>query len=123
MNKHHPDVERWRPLVEKYWLGIPADHVLIVIWGESRGNPKALSETSNARGLMQHLQKYWEGRFWNTVRWLKTQGIEEKWMKGRRRLKGGKWVRVPQSPNHPQANIAVGAYLHTIQKWGAWPDW
>lgn len=55
-------VERWRPLVRRYFLPEHVDWALAIIRCESTGNPDAKSRRSTARGLFQHLETYWAER-------------------------------------------------------------
>ncbi len=79
-------VERWRPLVTEYFPDGWADWALQVISCESHGDPTALNRRTSARGLMQHLSRYWAGR-----------------------AAAAGWAGA--SPYDPEANIAVGAWL------------
>lgn len=53
---------QWRPLVESYFPADQVDYALAVLWCESRGDPNAANPTSSARGLFQHLERYWPAR-------------------------------------------------------------
>lgn len=53
MATYSPQVERWRPLVEKYFPPELVDKALYVINGESGGNPNAVGDGGAARGLFQ----------------------------------------------------------------------
>ena len=88
-------VERWRPLVAKWWPSEQVSDALKVIRCESGGNPDAKNPRSSARGLFQHLGKYW----------------------GRRSAKAG-WAGA--SIFDPEANIAVAAWLWRQVGWKAW---
>ena len=79
-------VERWRPLVEVYFKATDVEWALKIIACESGGNPNAANPTSSARGLLQHL-----GRFWP------------------QRSEAAGWGGA--SIFDPEANIAVGAWL------------
>ena len=48
-----PEVERWRPLVEKYFKPEDVDKALWVIYHESGGNPQALGDGGASGGLFQ----------------------------------------------------------------------
>ncbi len=50
--KIEEDVEKWRPLVEKYFPENQVDNALKIMACESKGNPNAISRT-NDHGLMQ----------------------------------------------------------------------
>ena len=50
---YSPEVERWRPLVEKYFPPELVDKALYVIQHESGGNPGAVGDGGAARGLFQ----------------------------------------------------------------------
>lgn len=60
--KPSPNVEQWRPLVQKYFQPQDVDKALYVLERESRGDPRAANPNSSARGLFQHLEKLWPGR-------------------------------------------------------------
>ena len=53
---------QWRPLVAAYFDPGQVDYALAVLWCESRGDPNAANPTSSARGLFQHLERYWPER-------------------------------------------------------------
>lgn len=48
-----PAVEKWRPLIEKYFRPEDVDKALYVINGESGGNPKANGDSGSSIGLFQ----------------------------------------------------------------------
>jgi hypothetical protein len=81
-----PAVERWRPLVTEYFPAGWADWALQIISCESHGDPRAVNARTGARGLMQHLDRYWAGR-----------------------AEAAGWAGA--SSYDPEANIAVGAWL------------
>ncbi len=58
----HPRVERWRSLIEAHFLPGDVEKGIAVIACESSGDPLAENKISSARGLWQHLGKYWELR-------------------------------------------------------------
>lgn len=99
---HHPDVERWRPLVERYWTqygyGDEVDFALMVMWGESWGVPTAQHPGSKASGLFQHLPIYWENR-----------------------SAAAGWAGA--SIWDPEANIAVAAWLRATSPENGWRHW
>ncbi len=55
-------VERWRPLVQKYFRAEDVDRAMAVIRCESGGDPRAANPRSSARGLFQHLARLWPKR-------------------------------------------------------------
>ncbi len=55
-------VEQWRSLVAAYFRPADVDKALRIMACESGGNPNAANSRSSARGLMQHLGKYWVRR-------------------------------------------------------------
>lgn len=79
-------VEQWRPLVEQYFLPGDVPWAMRVMQCESGGDPDAANPRSSARGLFQHLGRYWPERS-EKARW------------------GG------ASIFDPEANIAVAAWL------------
>ncbi|GBD85950.1 transglycosylase SLT domain protein [bacterium BMS3Abin02] len=52
-------VERWRPLVQKYFPPELIDQALAVMYCESGGDPDATNPRSNAAGLFQFLRGTW----------------------------------------------------------------
>ena len=56
------DIDRWRPLVSLYFSNDDMDWALAIIECESGGDPNARNRRSSARGLFQHLGKYWDER-------------------------------------------------------------
>ena len=56
------EVERWRPLVEKYFPADWVDWGLRIIQCESKGDPTVKNPSSSASGLFQHLSRLWSGR-------------------------------------------------------------
>lgn len=57
-----PDPEGWRPLVEKYFKPQDVQRAIDVIRCESGGYQYAANPTSSARGLFQHMGKFWKER-------------------------------------------------------------
>ncbi len=55
-------VEQWRSLVATYFRAGDVDKALRIMACESGGDPSAANPRSSARGLMQHLGKYWVRR-------------------------------------------------------------
>ncbi len=86
-------VERWRPLVEAYFPGDWVNWALRIIQCESEGDPNAANPDSSARGLFQHLGKYWEERSADAG-WAGADIFD------------------------PEANVAVAAYL--LRRDGTW---
>lgn len=105
---HPPDVERWRPLVKKYWTpatGEPVDYCLLVMWAESRGVPDGVNTESATAGLYQHPVDSWATRLDEAREWWSSRGL------------------IPPPGNSvldPELNIAVAAWLWTIQGWRPW---
>jgi murein DD-endopeptidase MepM/ murein hydrolase activator NlpD len=95
--KHPPEVERWRSLVDTWWVlnSQPLDYVLLILWAESRGNPAAVNPESGASGLFQHLPQYWQYR--SEAAGFPGADIFD-----------------------PEANVATAAWLWTVQGWEAW---
>lgn len=88
-------VERWRPLVERYFPPGEVDWFLKIIACESGGNPDAKNPNSSASGLAQHLARFWPQR-------SKAAGWEG----------ASIW--------NPEANIAVAAWLLAQNGKGSW---
>jgi hypothetical protein len=55
-------VERWRPIVERYFPEDRIDWALRIIECESHGDPTAKNPHSTASGLFQHLASLWPER-------------------------------------------------------------
>lgn len=53
-------VERWRPLVSRYFAPADVETALCLIWHESRGDPAAKNPSSSAAGLFQILDFWWQ---------------------------------------------------------------
>ncbi|HSG80327.1 MAG TPA: transglycosylase SLT domain-containing protein [Acidimicrobiia bacterium] len=100
--KHHPNVERWRPLVERYWAqhgyADEVEFAMMVMYAESTGVPTALNPTSDASGLFQHLPKYWADRS-ARAGWAGADIFD------------------------PEANIAVAAWLRATSHERGWYHW
>lgn len=112
--RHHENVERWRPLVERYWqaivgpelLGYQAfwldvEGALRMIWHESRGNPDAVNQTSGAAGLFQHLPDYFDYR----IRMARRVCPDDE---------------LPDSPFDSASNVAAAAWLRSQRGWLPW---
>ncbi len=85
-----------RTLVEAYFLPQYVDDALNVAWCESKYDPDAANPTSSARGLFQHLGRYWPERS-AQAGWAGASILD------------------------PEANIAVAAWL---SKGGSdWSHW
>jgi peptidoglycan hydrolase CwlO-like protein len=56
---HPPAVERWRPLVEKYFPTHRVEEALRILNCESNGDPDAYNPYSGASGLFQFLASTW----------------------------------------------------------------
>lgn len=89
-------VDRWRPLVEKYFAPEDVERALEVIRCESHGNPAAANPVSTARGLFQHLGSLW-----------------------RERAASAGWAGA--DIYDPEANVAVAAWL--VYHGGGWRHW
>ena len=83
-------VDRWRPLVSRYFHHEDIEWALGIIACESRGDPNARNRRSSARGLFQHLGKYWDERS-HKAGWAGASIFD------------------------PEANIAVAAWLFYSQ--------
>lgn len=57
-----PLVERWRPLVSRYFAPGLVDEALAVIACESLGDPEIVNSSSGTAGLFQHHPLYWPER-------------------------------------------------------------
>ncbi len=79
-------VERWRPLVERYFPEDRVEEALSIIDCESDGDPIARNPRSSASGLFQFLDGTWSG------------ASEQAGFEG-------------QSPFSPEANVASAAWL------------
>lgn len=88
-------VERWRPLVAQYFPAGQVDRALRVMACESGGYSRAANPTSSARGLFQHLGKYWATR--SAAAGFAGASIFD-----------------------PEANVATAAWLLKEAGWGSW---
>jgi len=55
-------VERWRPLVSRYFAPELVEEALAVIACESLGDPEVVNSVSGTAGLFQHHPLYWAER-------------------------------------------------------------
>lgn len=98
-----PSVARWLPLLEQYFAANQLVEAMEVMTCESRGNPEAVNQTSQATGLFQFLPSTWA---YSSV----AAGF------------GGFLA------THPEANVASAAWLvdhsilieHRLGPWGPW---
>jgi hypothetical protein len=88
-------VEQWRSLVAAYFRAGDVDRAMRIMACESGGNPNADNPRSSAAGLFQHLGKYWASR-----------------------SAAAGWAGY--SIYHPEANVAVAAWLRDAAGWGSW---
>ncbi len=96
-------VERWRPLIERYFPRDRVDEALQIMACESRGDPEATNPYSTAAGLFQFLEGTWPGA-------VRGAGFGD------------------ADRFDPEANIAAAAWLvqHSIRidhpqgPWGHW---
>jgi len=108
---HDPQVERWRPLVERYFRSADVDYALMIMWGESQGNPAIVNDAAGLVGLYQLPLSVWPDRI-NQVRAYWAQ----------------RGVKVPYNIWDPEAQIATAAWTvdHVGSKagsgWMAWPS-
>lgn len=79
-------VERWRPLVERYFARERVGEALSIIACESNGDPSATNPRSSAAGLFQFIARTWE------------HASEQAGFDG-------------HSPSNPEANVAAAAWL------------
>lgn len=98
---HPPNVERWRPLVEKYFPADRVEEALRIIRCESHGNPDAYNTYSGAGGLFQFVPSTW--------------------------ISSSPRAGFPgASPFDPEANVGSAAWLGKrfeslgLYFWGAW---
>lgn len=90
------NVEAWRGLVATHFPAGDVDRALRVIACESAGDPGAANPRSSARGLFQHLGRFWPER-------SAKAGV------------GGASIL------DPSANVAVAAWL--VAEGGGWSHW
>lgn len=93
MGNRTTDVERWRDLVETYFLPGDIATALAIMACESGGNPYAENSTSTASGLYQHLWGWWSGS----------------------------WGLPAFDPFDPEQSIQAAAALRYAN--GGWSDW
>lgn len=89
-------LDRWRPLVARYFRPGDVERALEVIRCESNGNPRAANPVSTARGLFQHLGSMWPERA-GRAGWPGADIFD------------------------PEANVAVAAWL--VYQGGGWGHW
>lgn len=94
LTRHHPQVEQWRPIVEKFFRPEDVEYAMMIMWYESRGKANAANPTSDARGLMQHLEHLWPSRIRAAQAFYAQRGIN-----------------IPTDIYDPVASIAAAAYL------------
>lgn len=90
------EVERWRPLVGRYFAAADIDHALAVVRCESLGDPNARNPQSGTSGLFQHRPGYWTSRS-SAAGWAGADIFD------------------------PEANTAVAAWL--VYHGGGWSHW
>lgn len=93
MGNQTTDVERWRPLVAKYFAWEDVDRALCLMGYESGGNPSAQNPTSTATGLMQIMHSVWRETF----------GVTDR----------SEW-------HDPELNIYAASVIRSTQGWTAW---
>ena len=93
--RYSKGVERWRPLVEKYFPASQVATAMRVLRCESGGDPNAYNARSGASGLFQHLKRYWPSR-----------------------ADAAGWAGA--SVFNGEANIAVSAWLQGRDGWRHW---
>ena len=81
-----PSVERWRPLVSRYFTADRVEWALQIMACESGGDPNIPNRSSGAAGLFQFLPHYWADR-------AAKAGFSD------------------TSPYDPTANVATAAWL------------
>ena len=81
-----PSVERWRPLVSRYFTADRVEWALQIMACESGGDPNITNRSSGAAGLFQFLPHYWADR-------AAKAGFSD------------------TSPYDPTANVATAAWL------------
>lgn len=94
LNTNQPTgVERWRPLVAKYFHWEDVDRALCLMHYESRGIPTAQNPDSTATGLMQIMHSVWRETF----------GVKHR----------SEW-------HDPELNIYAASQIQATQGWTAW---
>lgn len=87
------DVERWRPLVLRYFP-TNVEQMLCIMRKESGGNPNAKNPTSTAMGLFQVMASVWAESF----------NLE------------------PNNLYHAETNVRIAREIYNIQGYKAWPN-
>ena len=107
---HHPSVERWRPIAEKYFRASDVDYALMLMWAESRGDPSSFNDQRGTVGLMSMPVYLWPQR-----------------IKAARAYWGARGMDVPLNVWDPEAQIAVASWIvnhqttdPTQSSWSAW---
>lgn len=121
LGTHHPSVARWAGLVRFLFGQVgyadETNYALMVMWGESGGDPKAVGPTlytssgsaTEAHGLFQHMRHLFAQRRDAAAAFWRARGIT-----------------IGTDPADPLTNIAVAAYLRAVAGWGQWAvthDW
>jgi len=109
---HDPNVERWRPIVERYFRSADVDYAMMVMWGESQGDPAKTNDTAGLVGLFQLPLSIWPDRIRKVRTFWANRGVE-----------------VPYNIWDPEAQIATASWIvgHAVGDpklggWGAWPS-
>lgn len=89
-------VERWRPLVERYFPPERVNQAMRVMRCESRGVPWVKNRRSSATGLFQHLDRFMRNNAWRI---------------------GAEWY----DRRDPESNVAVTAAV--VEADGGWRQW
>lgn len=108
--RHHPDVERWRSVVEMFWSEIgraeEVDYALALMWGESQGQTEPELTGLPNIGLYQHAPKSWDQRARAAQKFWNRRGVDV----------------LIDDPLEPMANIAVAAWLRHIAGYENFPS-
>ena len=91
-------VERWRPLVAKWWPPGEVSDAMCILKHESGGNPNAKNKHSSAAGLFQFLEGTWD--------WVAEHTGSPSYREG--------------GPYDPVWSIRNAAWLQKHAGWGQW---
>src|SRR5690606_3222845 len=94
-----PNVEQWRPLVEKYFASDKVATAMCIMKYESGGNPNAKNRRSTAAGLFQFLKSTWDK-------------VVPREVTGGSYASGQVYI--------PEANVRAAAWLQANAGWTQW---
>jgi len=103
MPRHSDSVERYRPLVSRYFAPEDVDQAMMLMWYESRGRTGAADPRGAGRGLFQLDSNAWSSNLTSA-----------------RKYYAGRDIFLGDDINDAETNIAVAARTLADRGWGAW---